>query len=144
MSVERISLDANILFYTIDLEAGAKRIRAREVLARAANEFDCVLTLQALCEFTAASTRKDKLSLTEAAELTESWQELFPVVRASSACLGQAIKAVDKHNLSFWDAMLWATVQEAKATLLLSEDLQAGRTLGGVRFHNPFAPDSDF
>lgn len=35
--------------------------------------------------------------------------------------------------------MLWATARRAGCRLLLSEDLQDGRFLGGVLFRNPFA-----
>jgi predicted nucleic acid-binding protein len=54
------------------------------------------------------------------------------------------VRAVEQHSLSFWDAMLWAVVKQAGGTLLLSEDLQDGRELEGVRFRNPFAADDPF
>ena len=50
----------------------------------------------------------------------------------------KAINAVSVHTLSFWDALLWAVAREAGVTLLLSEDFQHDRVLGGVRFCNPF------
>jgi predicted nucleic acid-binding protein len=40
----------------------------------------------------------------------------------------------------FFDAMLWATVKAAGCRVLLTEDLQDGRGLEGVRFVNPFDP----
>ena len=43
-----------------------------------------------------------------------------------------------KHRLAFWDAMLWAAAQRAGIRYLLSEDLQDGFELQGVRFVNPF------
>jgi len=48
-----------------------------------------------------------------------------------------ALTAVDEHNLSFWDAVLWSglvwsVAQEYKVTELYSEDFQAGRELKGV------------
>ena len=36
--------------------------------------------------------------------------------------------------------MLWATARRAGCRLLLSEDFQDGRDLGGVLFANPFDP----
>ncbi len=36
--------------------------------------------------------------------------------------------------------MLWATARRAGCRLLLSEDFQDGRDLGGVLFLNPFDP----
>jgi predicted nucleic acid-binding protein len=45
---------------------------------------------------------------------------------------------VSKHPLAFWDAMLWAAAQRAGVRHLLTEDLQDGFSLAGVRFVNPF------
>jgi predicted nucleic acid-binding protein len=36
MSVERVSLDSNILFYTIDGDAGDRQRKAREIVRQAA------------------------------------------------------------------------------------------------------------
>lgn len=137
MSVERLSLDANILFYTVDADAGERQVRAREIVRRAALG-DCFLTLQTLSEFFASTTRKGKLTAAQAAAHVEDWQTLFPVVAATPGSLRLAMRAVEQHSLSFWDAMQWAVAKQAGATLLLSEDLQHDRELEGVRFWNPF------
>lgn len=47
MSGERLTLDSNILFYTIDADAGELQERAREVVRQAARS-DCFLSLQTL------------------------------------------------------------------------------------------------
>ena len=126
MSVERLTLDSNILFYTIDVDAGERQERAREVVRQAARG-DCFLSLQTLSEFFASTTRKGKLTAAEASAQVEDWQTLFPVVAATPGSLRLAMRAVQQHNLSFWDAMQWAVARQAGATLLLSEDLQNDR-----------------
>ncbi len=138
MSAERISLDANVLFYSVDRDAGEKRERAIEIIHRAALELDCVLTAQALAEFFVATTRKGKMAAKEAEAQVEDWQTLFGAAPTTGKSLRQAIQVVQQHSIAFWDAMLWAAAREAGVTLLLSEDLQDGRELGGVRFRNPF------
>jgi predicted nucleic acid-binding protein len=137
MSAERLSLDTNILFYTVDADAGERQERAREIVRQAALG-DCVLSLQTLCEFFASTTGKGKLTATQAAAHVEDWQTLFPVIAATPGSLRLAIRAVEHHGLSFWDAMQWAVAKQAGATVLLSEDLQHDRELEGVRFRNPF------
>jgi predicted nucleic acid-binding protein len=144
MSVERVSLDSNVLFYTIDADAGEQQERAREIVRRAARSYDCFLTLQSLCELFASTTRKGKLTASQAAAHVEDWQRLFPVVAAAPGSLRLAMRAVEQHGLSFWDAMQWAVAKQSGATLLLSEDLQHGRELEGVRFHNPFLAGDPF
>jgi predicted nucleic acid-binding protein len=137
MSAERLSLDSNILYYTVDADAGERQERAREVVRQAARG-DCVLSLQTLCEFFASTTRRGKLTAAQAIAHVEDWQSLFPVVAATPGSLRLAMRAVEHHSLSFWDAMQWAVAKQAGATVLLSEDLQHDRELEGVRFRNPF------
>jgi predicted nucleic acid-binding protein len=144
MSVERISLDANILFYTVDADAGERQQRARDLVRRGALSYDCFLSLQTLCEFFAATTRKGKLTAAQATGHVEDWQALFPVIAATPASLRLAMRAVEQHSLSFWDAMQWAVAKQAGATLLLSEDLQHERELEGVKFRNPFVVEDPF
>ncbi|HVT59020.1 MAG TPA: PIN domain-containing protein [Thermoanaerobaculia bacterium] len=144
MNVERLSLDSNILFYAVDADAGDRQQRAREIVRRAALSYDCFLSLQTLCEFFHSTTRKGKLTAAQAAAHLEDWQTLFPVVAATPGSLRLAVRAVEQHSLSFWDAMQWAVAKQSGATLLLSEDLQHDRELEGVRFRNPFVVGDPF
>ena len=144
MSVERTTLDTNVLFYAADEDAGALQERAREVIDRAARHHECFLTLQTLSEFFASITRKGKLSVADASGVVADYQDLFPVVAATPDSLRMAIGAVQRHSLSFWDAMQWAVARQQGATLFLSEDLQDGRELEGVLFRDPFKADDPF
>lgn len=135
-----MGVDTNVLVYAVDRKAGEKHLRALR-LVNAAIDWDSVLMLQVLSEFFAVTTGKGKMDPAEAAASVEEWLRLFPVHAAGPDTLRRAMAAVREHQLSFWDAMLWAAVREAGCTLLLSEDFQHGRVLGGVRFHNPFIED---
>ena len=131
------TFDTNILVYAADRTAGRRHDIAKDLLGRA-HEPNCVLTLQSLGEFFFATTRKGKLSLAEATALTGVWQALFPVVAADRAAFADAQEAVRDHRLPFWDAMLRATARRAGCRLIVTEDFQDGRELGGVWFVNPF------
>ena len=144
MSVERFGFDANIFFYAIDVGEPTKHRQAAEIIERAALEHDCSVPLQAYCEFFAAATRKEKMSPVDAGAQITDWQSLYLTVYPTPGSLRQAIDAVTQHNLSFWDAMLWSVAKDAGVTVLLSEDLQDGRALGGVRFRNPFTCQDPF
>ena len=137
MNAKRLTLDTNILFYAMDRDAGKRHELAMEIVDRA-SVVDCVLILQALCEFYAAVTRKGMMPHKEAGAQLDDWMQLFPVASASSKSLTKAINAVNLHTLSFWDALLWAVAREVGVTLLLSEDFQHDRVLDGIRFCNPF------
>ena len=49
MSAERFTLDANLLVYAVDRDAGDRRQQAIAIVDRAVDQ-DCVLTLQGLTE----------------------------------------------------------------------------------------------
>ena len=135
----RFSLDANILMCFVDRNAGERHEQALALLERAGSA-DCVLALQSLGEFFHVVTRKGKVAPADAADAIETLRAAFPVHAADTEALGIALSAVLQHGLAFWDAMLWATVQQAGCRLLLTEDFQDGRKLGHVTFVNPFAP----
>lgn len=137
MSGKRVSLDTNILVYSIDLDAGSKHDQAIELFAQL-TPTNCVLSLQSLCEFFSAVTRKKLMPAADAMAQVDDWQQLFPVISAKAETLTRALAAVKRHQLSFWDAMLWATVREARIATLLSEDFQHQQHLDGVQIINPF------
>lgn len=137
----RFTLDTNILVYAVDRDAGERHRQAVDLLKRVRGR-DCVLTLQSLAElFRALTSAKLRVEPARAAGIVQQWRDALPVVLADDVCLTDAMDAVVHHNWSFWDAMIWATAKRHGCRLLLSEDGQAGRTLGGVTILNPFAAD---
>jgi predicted nucleic acid-binding protein len=50
-----------------------------------------------------------------------------------------AFRIEDEASIGFWDALIVAAARKAGATRILSEDLNAGQTILGVRIENPFA-----
>ena len=133
-----ISLDSNILVYSLDREAGDRHETAAKLVERSVRAGNCVQPLQTLCEFFNVVTRKIGLDRAAAAEVVARWQTAVPVEPVSAEDLTNAIRAVRDHSLPFWDALLWATARRVGVRLLVSEDFQDGRTIEGVRIVNPF------
>ena len=49
--------------------------------------------------------------------------------------------SIDLHRLnriSYWDALIIHSARQAGCSILLTEDLQPGQTIDGVRMVNPF------
>ncbi len=138
-----ISFDSNILVYAIDRDVGDRHGRATDLIERAIRAGNCIQPLQTLSEFFAVATRKIGMRPEAAAVFVEGWQAVIEVEAASISDLADAMRVVREHGLSFWDALLWATTRRIGVGLLLSEDLQDGRILEGVRFANPFAAHND-
>ena len=137
MSGKSVSLDTNILVYSVDLDAGEKHDKAIELFTQLTPS-NCVLSLQSLCEFFSAVTRKKLMPVDDAMDQVEDWQQFFPVIPAKTSTLTRAFAAVKRHQLSFWDAVLWATIREAGVATLLSEDFQHEQHIDSVQIINPF------
>jgi len=64
----------------------------------------------------------------------------WPVHRPEVADVFVASELEERHQLSFWDALVIVSAQRSGARTLLSEDLQDGRRIGELLIINPFAP----
>lgn len=137
MSVNRYSLDTNVLIYSIDQGAGVRHQQAIRLIDEMVGA-DCLLTLQSLSEFFSASTRKGKMPVEEARGQVEDWMELFPVVAADTTVIARAMELVETRQFSYWDAMLVETAVRAGVTCLYSEDMQHGQIWRGMEIINPF------
>jgi predicted nucleic acid-binding protein len=133
---ERSFLDTNVLVYADDLDAGDERLRARELLREALAAKVGILSTQVLQELILISTRKLGIDASIARRKLELLSRLEVVVR-----LDLILGAVDLHHLhgiSFWDALVVKSAAASGCRRLLTEDLQHGRVLDGVRIENPF------
>jgi predicted nucleic acid-binding protein len=135
--VTRRFLDTNVLVYADDLDAAVKRRRAREILRHAVRTGDGVVSTQVLQEFFVISTRKLGVEPGVARRKVELLAEM-DVVRID---LRLILAAIDLHRLesiSFWDALVVRAAVAAGCRTLLTEDLQHGQVINGVRVENPF------
>jgi len=132
----RTFLDTNILIYADDLDGGDKREVAREIL-RDALTAGGVVSTQVLQEFFVIATRKLGID----AEIARRKVILVAQMDLVQIRLDLILGAVDLHrlhHLSFWDALIVKSAASAGCTRLLTEDLQDGQVIDGVRIHNPF------
>src|SRR5258708_4080002 len=134
----RFTLDTNLLVYSVDNTATTKQPLAAQIVLSAAR-LDCWLTLQSVSEFYAAVTRKRIIPVPVAAARANDWLTAFRCAAVSATCIRAALADAAAARASYWDALLVATAAEAGCTLILTEDLADGTTLGGVAIHNPFA-----
>jgi predicted nucleic acid-binding protein len=63
----------------------------------------------------------------------------WPVHQITTADIISASELEQRHTLAFWDALVVVAAQRLGADRILTEDMQAGRSFGGVRIENPFS-----
>lgn len=140
MSGERVFVDANIIVYAYDRDAGRKHEIARDLLVGLWSAAGGVISTQILQEFYITVTRKIASPLTRKAarEIIEDYLT-WDVVSNDGAMVLEAIDIETGENISFWDALVIAAAKRGGAEVLLSEDLSDGRKFGDLIVRNPFA-----
>ncbi|CAN1213360.1 hypothetical protein TUMEXPCC7403_24355 [Tumidithrix helvetica PCC 7403] len=56
----------------------------------------------------------------------------------TKAVLLEAVRGVETHSFSFWDAQIWATARIYQISEIFSEDFNTGSTVEAVSFFDPF------
>ena len=135
----RAFVDTNVLLYAHDGTETTKQRIARTVLEGLWASEEGALSTQVLQEFYVVATRKvtRPLSRNEAREIVELYSA-WPVVVTDPTLILAATRTEEEHQLSFWDALIVEAARIAGAKRLLTEDLQDGRVIEGVRVENPF------
>jgi predicted nucleic acid-binding protein len=124
--------DTNILVYA--QQADGKGDRARQLFASGGK-----LSVQVLNEFTSVSRRKQRRDWREIDEAVADVLTTVDPPLAITLDLHISARALaEDHLLSFYDALIVASAIEAGCDTLYSEDMQHGRTIGGVAIVNPF------
>lgn len=135
-----IGFDTNILMYAVDTADRRRRDVSEKVLARALTEQKALVPLLVLAQFYNLAVRKLMIEAGTARRLVDGWRIAARVEGFDDRDLGAAMQAHAAHGLHIWDALIWATCNRVGATILATEDLQDGRTLGRVTFLDPFNP----
>ena len=138
-------VDTNVLVYGEDVRDAKKQQKAIDLLAALSEAQTGAVSVQILGEFFNATTRRIKppLSREAAANAVERLAEALPVFDLRGAMVYDALRGVTQHNLSYYDGLIWATARFYGVPFVLSEDMNSGQVIEGVRIINPFAPDFD-
>jgi len=135
---DRTFVDTNILIYAHDVDAKSKHEVAKRVLADLWSRRSGVLSVQVLQEFYANVTRKIAIPLAQdAARMVVNSYAIW-CVQTAPAEISSAFRIEDESRIGFWDALIVASAVKAGANRILSEDLNAGQTIAGVKIENPF------
>lgn len=133
-------LDTNVLLYFVDKTEPEKRARAAEVVDRDLRSGNVVISTQVLQEFYYNATRKlpAPLSSKVAEETVREFARSATVIQADTAMILAAIARTRTMSVSFWDALIVEAALKGGAEKLLTEDLQNGQVINGLRIENPF------
>jgi predicted nucleic acid-binding protein len=97
------------------------------------------LSVQVLSEFYLVTTQRlakpiDRETARREVRQLEAWTPL-PL---SADVREAAWQAQDRYGFSWWDSLVVGAARVARCSVLLTEDLQDGQEIGGLRVLNPF------
>lgn len=133
----RAFLDSNVLLYCDDSANPAKQVRALKLVLDHQRQKSGVVSLQVLQEYFVNATRKLGLDAGLARHKVDVFTR-FHVVEPSAKDILSAIDLHRLHGFSFWDSLVIHSAKQAGCRELLTEDMQHGQTIDGVRIVNPF------
>ena len=139
---EVVFVDTNILVYAYGPKVGEKHIRATRALERLWDEQTGRVSVQVLQEFYVTATQKLKTPRASAREVVQTYTPWVQHPTTPETIL-RASDLAESARLSFWDALIVASAEQAEASLLYTEDLNAGQTIAGVKIVNPLSADYD-
>jgi len=134
--------DTNVLLYGLDAHAPvAKRRLSEQLVAQALAEQSAVISWQIVQETLHVVTGRFKSAISEADRQHLLDGVLAPLwkVHPSVAVFSRAVAVQQRHRYSFYDSLVIAAALEARCKRLLTEDLQHGQRIEGLRIENPFA-----
>jgi len=139
MSADKIFVDTNVFVYARDASEPEKQPRAAAWVDALWASRQGRLSAQVLHEYYVTVTRKLRPGLPpEVARRDVRGLSTWGSVPHSLALLEIAWGLEERYELSWWDALIVAAARQAGCSVLLTEDLQDGQGLAGVRVVNPF------
>lgn len=134
----RLFFDTNVLVYAVDPQTRPKRDRAADLIRRAIGRGEFVVSPQTLNECYRVLTDKRRVVAKDAARRFVT--EFMPFCSAplDATTTGLAFEVQDVLGASWFDCTMVASALQARCRAFLTEDLQHGRTLGGLTIVHPF------
>ena len=134
-----VFVDTNILVYCRDQADRNKQSLASDWLKSLWDDRSGRTSVQVLSEYYVTVTRK----LRPAMKSEDAWSDVGELMAwrpqpTDEGLLRDAREIEGRYHLSWWDSMIVAAARLQNCTSLLTEDLQHGSVIAGVRVMNPF------
>ncbi len=135
----RTFIDTNVLIYAEASDAPVKQRVALDLLKQHFLGATGVLSTQVLQEYCNIAIKKLKLPAQHIRAQLALYEQ-FELVLVTPVMIHAALDLHQTRSVAFFDAIILAAAQTAGCAVVLSEDMNAGEMVGGVRIVNPFAP----
>jgi predicted nucleic acid-binding protein len=134
-----IAFDTNILVYAEALDDPFQRhVKSRSLLGKATLS-GATIPLQVFAELSNVCKRKNTLKPIELAARIAEYEAFFETPASDMRDILLASAIAEQFKMQYFDALIIAVANRTGATILVSEDMQDGLEIAGLRIVNPFA-----
>ena len=137
MNENKVFIDSNIFVYAVDNDNTDKQTKAKSVLADIITNKIPVISTQVLQEFYNVSTTKIKVDKFLAKSIVHDLCYM-EVVQVAPELIEEGIDISISSQISFWDGLIIAAAELANCSIVISDDLNDGQIIRGVKIINPF------
>ena len=133
----KIFVDTNILVYAQNNAEREKQVACRKVLEALIHTNLLVISTQVIQEFYNVATQKlglDKLFVKNTIEMFG----VYETVTIPPPIIFQAIDIHILNQLSFWDSLILSAAKSANCSMVLTEDMNDGQVINGIKIQSPF------
>lgn len=133
-------IDTNVFVYHLDTTDRRKHKAAEAIVRDALSTGNACISSQVVQECLNVALRKAEvaLSIDQARSYLQAVLAPLMQVTASEALYQRALDVQARWRFGFYDALIVASAQAAGCRTLLTEDLQHGQLLDGLRVVDPF------
>jgi len=137
----RFFLDTNLFLYTFDETAPLKAKKAAQLVRRALDSGNGIISFQVVQELFNVVLRRAPqiMSAAEAEQYLVTVLRPLLAVNSSPSLYFAALQIAAKHRVAWYDSLIIAAAIEGGCVTVLSEDFQHGRKIDGIFIQNPFA-----
>ena len=130
-------LDSNVLLYSISDDDPRKKAIAIQVVSRSLQTGSGIISTQVIQECLNVALRR---ALMDAGQARVWLKLIMPLcaVYPSEALYERTLDIHDRYRISFFDANIVAAALAGGCEVLVTEDLQHGQIVEGIRINNPF------
>lgn len=133
------AIDTNVVAYSVDADAGEKRLCALSLLD-GLDPADTVVPWQVVCEAGSVLLKLAAKGRSQAdpTTLIRALTSRFRVVMPTKGLVLEGLRLRTTHQMSYWDSLLIAACLEAGVTRLYTEDIQSRPVIEGIELIDPF------
>ena len=134
----KVFIDSNFFIYLLNKDEKEKRRQCAALLLELEKTSSIVISTQVVKEVSAVLLRKYHYPVDDLKVLL-SQMERFEVVETPMSVIRNGVDIMQSYQVSFWDALICAAAHQAKCTAIITEDMNDGQKILGMRIRSPFA-----